>query len=122
MDHFKRSLRVCAQRLRREATKQENHLWYDFLRSYPVQFRRQMVLGRFIVDFYCAKAKLAIEVDGSQHFEKDAMVYDQERTDYLNQMEVDVIRFTNRDIDQNFSGVCEMIRSIVERRITEKGI
>lgn len=122
MERFKKSLRACAQRLRREATKQENHLWYDFLRGYPVQFRRQMVLGRFIVDFYCAKAKLAIEVDGSQHFEEDALAYDRARTDYLNQMGVDVIRFTNFDIDRNFSGVCEMIRSVVERRTAEKDV
>ena len=58
-----------AQELRKNATKEENHLWYDFLRTYPVQFLRQKPFGPYIVDFYCHKAKLAIELDGSQHYE-----------------------------------------------------
>lgn len=109
MDERKRSLRVRAQHLRRNATKQENRLWYEFLRTYPVQFRRQMVIDRFIVDFYCARAKIAIEVDGAQHFEADGIARDRERTEYLNGLGIKVLRFTNREVEQNFQGVCQRI-------------
>ena len=52
-------------------TKEEKHLWYDFLKKYPIRFNRQRPIGNFIVDFYSSKAKLVIEVDGSQHYEDD---------------------------------------------------
>ena len=58
-----------AKQLRKEMTKEERHLWFDFLRSYPVKFLRQKILGEYIVNFFCAKAKLAIELDGSQHYD-----------------------------------------------------
>ena len=58
-----------AKNLRKNMTNEERHLWYEFLRDYPLRFSRQKILGKYIVDFYCAKAKLVIEVDGSQHFE-----------------------------------------------------
>lgn len=112
----KSALRSRAQELRRNATKEENHLWYDFLRRYPIQFRRQKVFGRFIVDFYCAKANLVVEIDGSQHYEEDGMAYDRERTAYLNGLGLEVIRFSNRDVNERFQAVCQMIDLEVMKR------
>ena len=70
-----------AKQLRKEMTKEERHLWYDFLRGYPIRFSRQKVLGKYIADFY--SAKLVIELDGSQHYENDNMQKDTERTDFF---------------------------------------
>ena len=72
-----------AKQLRKEMTKEERHLWYDFLRSYPVRFSRQKVLGKYIADFYCAEAKLVIELDGSQHYEDRNIKKDADRTAFL---------------------------------------
>ena len=102
-----------AKRLRREATKQENHLWYDFLKNYPVRFQRQKAIGHYIVDFYCHKAKLAVEIDGSQHYEETAMDYDQSRTRFLEQQGLTVLRFTNFDVDRHFEAVCSLIDKTV---------
>ena len=102
--------RIRAQELRKNATKEENHLWYDFLREHPFQFNRQKPFGCYIVDFYCDKAKLAIELDGSQHYENAGLQYDKERTKYLLEVEkIKVIRFTNSEIKNNFEGVCASI-------------
>ena len=91
-----------AQRLRREMTKEERHLWYDFLKRLPVTFHRQKVIGRYIVDFYCASAKLVIELDGSQHYETENMEADAVRDEYLNSLGLTVKRYSNRDIILRF--------------------
>ena len=102
--------RIRAQKLRKNATKEENHLWYDFLRTYPVQFLRQKPFGPYIVDFYCYKARLAIELDGSQHYEGNGPELDAARMAYLQEVEkIKVLRFTNLEIKQNFEGVCAVI-------------
>ena len=98
-----------ARNLRKNATKQENHLWYDFLRTYPVRFQRQKTIGSYIVDFYCHSAKLVIELDGSQHFSEAATAYDAARTQFLEQQGLKVLRFTNLDVDRHFESVCGMI-------------
>ena len=95
-----------AQRLRREMTPQERHLWYDFLRTLPVRFRRQKPLGGYIVDFYCADPKLVIELDGSQHDTDAAKENDATRDAWLKQQGITVLRYSNRDIQENFEGVC----------------
>jgi len=105
-----------ARRLRREMTSQERKLWYLFLRKYPVKIYKQRIIGRFIVDFYCACAKLVIEVDGSQHYEPQGMAYDAERSVFLSTQGLEVLRFSNRDIDRNFSGVCEQIHIAIQSR------
>ena len=99
-------LRKNAQKLRREMTKEERRLWYDFLKQLPLTVNRQKVIGHYIVDFYCASAKLAIELDGSQHYESEGTTSDQERDYALNQLGITVVRYSNRDIDRNFDGVC----------------
>ena len=98
-----------AKQLRSEMTKEERHLWYDFLRTYPVRFSRQKVLGFYIADFYCAKAKLVIELDGSQHYEDDNIRNDDERTAFLKNYGLTVIRIPNNEITRNFRGICEWI-------------
>ncbi len=99
-----------AQELRKNATKEENKLWYEFLRTHQYQFNRQKPFGSYIVDFYCDKAKLAIELDGSQHFEEKAIDYDTKRTEYLEGKEgLRILRFANNEINQNFRAVCEFI-------------
>ena len=100
-------------------TKEERHLWYDFLRGYPVRFLRQKVLGKYIVDFYCAQAKLVIELDGSQHYENDALIYDQERTEFLEQYGLAVLRIPNNEIKENFRGVCEYIDHWVKQSLSQ---
>lgn len=110
-----RKLKNRAQKLRREMTREERHLWYDFLRDYPVQFNRQKVIGSYIVDFYCDRAKLVVELDGSQHFEEDGLRYDADRTALLSGEGLTVLRVSNHDIWENFSGVCTAIHTAVDR-------
>lgn len=108
-----------AKQLRKEMTKEERHLWYDFLRSYPIRFSRQKVLGKYIADFYSAKAKLVIELDGSQHYENGNMQKDTERTDFLKKYGLTVIRIPNNEINENFHGVCEYIDSAVKQSLSQ---
>ena len=120
MDHkHNKSLVSNARNLRKNITKEERHLWYDFLRSYPVKFLRQKILGKYIVDFYCAEAKLIVELDGSQHYEDKGMEYDSERTAYLEQYGVRVLRIPNNKVNQNFSGVCEYIDIAVKQSLSQ---
>ncbi len=100
-------------------TPQEKHLWYDFLKNYPIQFYRQRPIYRFIADFYCSKAKLVIEIDGSQHFSEEGLEYDALRSEIINKFGVEVIRFSNYDIDNNFESVCRTIDKTVSERTSE---
>lgn len=97
-------------------TPHERKLWYLFLRKYPVKIYKQRIIGKFIVDFYCASAKLVIEIDGAQHFEEQGKAYDAERTAFFEGMGLKVIRYSNRDIDFAFSAVCENIDQIIKER------
>ena len=106
-----------AKQLRKEMTKEERHLWYDFLRDYPIRFKRQNIIGKYIVDFYCAKAKLIVELDGSQHFEDSNIEKDTERTAFLEKYGLTVIRIPNNGVNRNFNGVCEYIDNEVKRRM-----
>lgn len=108
---------VLARRLRRNATPQEKHLWYDFLSKYEVRFQRQKAIDSFIADFYCHKAKLIIEIDGAQHYTKEGRKKDEFRTEILEGYDLKIIRFTNRQIDTNFRGVCEYIDAVVKASI-----
>ena len=108
-----------ARRLRREMTPHERKLWYLFLRKYPVKIYKQRIIGRFIVDFYCASAKLVIEVDGSQHYEAHGMASDAERSAFLSALGLEVLRFSNRDIDREFRGVCEQIDIAMQKRLQD---
>ena len=103
-----------AKELRKGATKQENHLWYDFLRSYPVRFQRQKTIDHFIADFYCHAAKLIIELDGSQHYEEQGVERDKERTAIMEQYGLNVLRFSNLEIKQTLQGVCTALDLVVK--------
>ena len=109
----------AAKMLRKNMTKEEKHLWYDFLRTYPVRFSRQKVLGKYIADFYCAEAKLVIELDGSGHYTEEGTQYDEERTAFLEEYGLTVIRIPNTEIHKNFRGVCEYIDRLVEQSLSQ---
>ena len=105
-----------AQNLRKNMTKEERRLWYDFLRDYPIKFSRQKVLGKYIVDFYSAKAKIVIELDGSQHYDNEGIEKDRERTAYLEEYGLKILRIPNNQVNENFRGVCEYIENEVNNR------
>ena len=105
-----------ARKLRREMTPHERKLWYLFLRNYPVKIYKQRIIDKFIVDFYCATAKLVIEIDGSQHYDPQGQAYDAERTAILESYGLRVIRYSNREIDREFSAVCQQIDLIIKER------
>ena len=109
-----------AKQLRKEMTKEERHLWYDFLRIYPVRFSRQKVLGKYITDFYSAEAKLVIELDGSQHYDDVNIQRDAERTSFLEGYGLTIIRIPNNEVMQNFRGVCEYIDAAVRQSLSQK--
>ena len=111
-----KTLTTLSQNLRTNATKEENTLWYQYLRNYPVQFRRQCVFGPYIVDFYCAKALLVVELDGSQHYDPAEMAKDAQRTEYLESLGLKVIRFPNNDVNERLESVCEVIDTAVAER------
>jgi very-short-patch-repair endonuclease len=110
-------LRPLAQKLRREATREENHLWYEYLSGYPVRFRRQMVMENYILDFYCHQAKLALELDDSQHYDEQALDRDDTRTQWLNDHSIYVLRFLNTDIWNQLSDVCATIDEVVKEHL-----
>ncbi len=112
-----KSLKTLSSNLRNNATPQENKLWYEFLRTYPVRFNRQRIVGNFILDFYCAKARLAVELDGSQHYENKGINHDEQRTEYLESLGIYVLRFTNSEINENFYEVCTVIDEKVKCRM-----
>ena len=115
MGRYNKGFVQLARELRKNMTEEERHLWYDFLREYPVRFMRQRVIGNYIADFYCAKAHLVIEVDGMQHNVKENREYDAERTAYLNECGIQVIRIANSEVNQNFDNVCKYIDNTVQQ-------
>ena len=118
----KKPLLVEAARiLRKGMTPQEKHLWFGFLHNYPVRIYKQKIINDFIADFYCAKAKLVIELDGGQHYTEDGLAHDAERTNILNALGLLVIRFPNSEVDTNFKSVCNQIHSIIQSRIEPIG-
>ena len=111
---YNKSLKANAANLRKNMTEEERKLWYNFLREFPVRFYRQKIIGRYIVDFYCAKAKLVIELDGSQHYTQEGEESDEVRKKYLKAYGIKILRFSNLDISTNFKGVCQTIFSAVK--------
>jgi very-short-patch-repair endonuclease len=112
---YNKKLIPLAKALRTKMTRQERHLWYDFLRNYPIRFQRQKTIDNYIADFYCHKAKLVIEIDGSQHYTEEGLEYDEIRTNILQEYRLEIIRFTNVDIDRNFVNVCQAIDNKVKQ-------
>ena len=101
-------------------TKEERHLWYDFLKAFPQTINRQKVLGKYITDFYCSKAKIVIEIDGSQHYYNEGIEQDRERDRYFSELGIKVLRYTNLEVNKNFEAVCEDISREINMRIIRK--
>ena len=114
-------LSANARVLRKDMTPEERHLWYDFLRLYPVRFLRQKVIDAYIVDFYCSRARLVIELDGSQHYEEKGLLRDKIRTGKIENRNLTVLRIPNNEINQNFEGVCEYIDLCVKESLHQPG-
>ena len=120
MEKASKTMIANARKLRRNMTKEERHLWYDFLRDLPVMVHRQKVIGSYIVDFYVAEKKTVIELDGSQHFEEAGMQKDHRRDLFLQSQGLSVLRYSNADVNQNFEAVCEDIWNRLELDKLEK--
>ena len=108
-----------AKELRKNMTKEERHLWYDYLKQCSFRFQRQKILGNFIADFYCAEAKLVIELDGSQHYEDSNLLKDKIRTAFLEEYGLTVIRIPNNEVSRNFRGVCEYIDAAARQSLSQ---
>ena len=108
-DLYNSRLKGNAKTLRKNMTKEERHLWYDFLKNLPITIHRQKPIGPYIVDFYIAVAKLVIELDGSQHYEIEGMEKDVERDVYLQSQGLKILRYANSDVNYRFQGVCQDI-------------
>ncbi len=114
-----KSLTAFSQKLRKEMTKEERKLWYQFLKPLPITVNRQKVFGQYIADFYIASAKIVIELDGSQHYEEAHMVADEQRDLYFAALGIKVLRYTNLDVNRNFTGVCDDIASHLRPLISQ---
>ena len=120
MSTYNSNLNPIAKHLRKSMTKEEKHLWYDFLKNYKYKFRRQYIIDNYIADFFCSAANLVIELDGSQHYQPDVMVKDQVRTEVIEQFGYTVLRFPNNLINNKFHDVCVYIDFYVRSHLTEK--
>ncbi len=109
-----------ARMLRKNMTKEEKHLWYDFLSTYPIRFKKQKLLGKYVVDFYCATVNLVVELDGSQHDTDDGKFFDERRTEYLEQFGIKVIRFKNIQVRESFRTVCDRIDQEVTQALSSQ--
>lgn len=119
MKEYNKSNIPLAKVLRKNMTPWERKLWYEFLRNYPIRFQRQKAIGNYIVDFYCAKARLVIELDGGGHYSLEQIKKDKTRQKELEKMNLTVLRICNLDIDYNFKGVCEYIDLEVKKSLPQ---
>lgn len=119
---YNSKLKDFSRDLRKNMTPQERRLWFCYLKTYPVKFYRQRSIAYYIADFYCSKAHLVIEIDGGQHYTPEGMDYDRNRTEVIETYQLEVIRFSNSDIDKNFRGVCEYIDLKVAERLAGDSI
>ena len=114
---YHRDLILRAKDLRKHATRQEEHLWYDYLRRYPIRFQRQKVISSYIADFYCHSAKLIVELDGDQHGEVEKRQYEAIRTAELERMGIKILRFSNSEVNNAFAVICMQIDHEVRKRL-----
>ena len=112
-------LTTNARNLRKSMKKEERHLWYDFLKSYPIRFLRQKVIDNYIVDFYCHSARLIIELDGSQHYEEKGLLKDKIRTERIEKRNLTVMRIPNNEVNRYFEGVCQYIDNAVKESLRQ---
>ena len=114
---YNKDINNLAKSLRKQMTRQERHLWYDFLRNYGVKVYRQRIIDNYVADFYCPAAKLVIELDGGQHYDDKKMLDDEHRSAIINQYGIRVVRIPNNEIDNNFYNVCTYLDSVIKKRI-----
>ena len=114
---YNSKLLQASRELRKQMTKQERHLWYDFLHDYPVRVYRQRSIDHYIADFYCSRAHLVIELDGYYHYTPEGIEYDSWRTKVLEQYKLTVIRISNADIDRNFDATCMYIDEKIQQEV-----
>lgn len=114
---YNKDINNIAKTLRKQMTRQERHLWYDFLRNYYVKVYRQRTIDNYVADFYCPAAKLVVELDGGQHYTEKKMLDDEHRSLIINQYGIHVVRIPNNEIDNNFYSVCTYLDSIIKKRI-----
>ena len=119
MKEYNKANIPLAKALRKNMTPWERKLWYNFLRGYPLRFQRQKAIGNYIADFYCAKARLIIELDGGGHYLPEQIKSDEFRTKELESMNLTILRICNLDIDRNFYGVCEYIDLNVKKSLPQ---
>ena len=117
--HYSPHLWQFAKSMRKNMTREERHLWFDFLRRYPLRIRRQVILGNHIVDFCCEKAQLIIEIDGSQHYTPEEKEKDRKRTNDLKDLGYKVIRISNREVMTNFDGTTQYIHQEIQKRLAQ---
>ncbi len=106
-----------ARGLRKNMTPQEKKLWYQFLKNHPLHWYRQRPVAHYILDFYCPTLRLAIELDGSQHYSDEGLKYDERRSEILNEKGINIVRILNKDVDNNFINVCEYINAIISEKM-----
>lgn len=114
---YNKDINNIAKTLRKQMTRQERHLWYDFLRNYYVKVYRQRTIDNYVADFYCPAAKLVVELDGGQHYTEKKMLDDEHRSLIINQYGIHVVRIPNNEIDNNFYSVCTYLDGIIKKRI-----
>ncbi len=119
MKEYNKANIPLAKTLRKNMTLWERKLWYEFLRNYPIRFQRQKALGNYIADFYCAKARLVVELDGGGHYTTEQIEKDNIRKKELENMNLTVLRICNLDIDRNFNGVCEYIDLTIKKSLPQ---
>lgn len=119
MKEYNKSNIPLARVLRKNMTPWERKLWYEFLRNYPIRFQRQKAIGNYIAEFYCAKARLVVELDGGGHYTPEQIEKDKVRTKELEGMNLTILRICNLDIDRNFRGVCEHIDLTVKNSLPQ---
>ena len=120
MKEYEKSNISLARALRKQMTPAERKLWYEYLRDYPIRFQRQKPILNFIVDFYCAKAGLAIELDGGGHYTDEQKAKDLERTEMLKNVSIRIIRICNTEVMKNFKGTCDYIDDEIKKSMKEK--
>lgn len=120
--YYNADLKERAKALRKNMTPQERKLWYDFLRKYEHQVYRQKIINNYIVDFYCPAAKLVIEIDGGQHYSKEQIEYDNERTKNLEGYGLEIIRIPNNEVNRNFYNVCTYIDRVIKTKLNNSSV
>ncbi len=113
-NYYNKNLIPNSQKLRRNMTPEERHLWYDFLKKLPLTVKRQYVIGNFIVDFCIESKRLIIELDGIQHKTREHFAKDNERDDKLAEFGYKVVRYSNIQISSDFENVCSDIKNLIK--------